>query len=265
MTPDEPLLDQALLDQAYRALGTSQTRDLMEQALAQAIQQAGRDHAIAGELARFSSGRYAGLPADRAGGAGWPRAWPGSRADGTAVPEGPGVPSAPEAPSWPEPPEPPEPPRWERANRTDPAADPVERPAGLLIDTSALAVAHRPAAGDLLGTAVRHRVARSCSLLDAEALLVARSPDEYAELARVRRRVYRSVPQSAAIGERMLELQAVLARRAHLGAATPGDLQVAATALAHGLRVLHHSPALALLGQLCHLDETAVLPVAPFP
>lgn len=134
-------------------------------------------------------------------------------------------------------------------------------PAGLLIDTSALARAHRPPVAASLGSLLRAGIACTCPMLDVEALSVARSPDEYSELEAVRRLVYRAIPMSAAAGERIRELQALLARHAHLDDAAPGDLQVAAIALEHGLRVLHYSAVFELLGQLCHLNQAAVAPL----
>jgi predicted nucleic acid-binding protein len=134
-------------------------------------------------------------------------------------------------------------------------------PAGLLIDTSALAIADRPPVTGSLSALLRAGAACTCPLLDVEALSVARSPQEYRELAAARQLVYRAVPLSAAVGERMCELQLILSRHAHFGLAEPGDLQVAATAIEHGMRVVHYSAVFELLGQLCHLDQEAVAPL----
>ncbi len=141
------------------------------------------------------------------------------------------------------------------------SADPEPVRSGVLIDTSALAVAQHAAVAVMLGDVLRSGAACTCPILDAEALSIAASSQDYAQLAADRRLAYRAIPLSAAIGDRMGELQALLARHAHLGRATPGDLQVAATALESGLRVVHYSAAFALLGQLCALKQIAVVPL----
>ena len=134
-------------------------------------------------------------------------------------------------------------------------------PAGWLLDTSALAVAHHPQAGASLAALLRAGVLHTCPLLDLEALAVAGSPAQYRQLSTQRQQAYRPVPFTPAVSERAAELQAALARHAHLGAVAPADLLIAATAIEHGLRVLHHSPAFELLGQVCGLGQAAVLPL----
>jgi predicted nucleic acid-binding protein len=138
-------------------------------------------------------------------------------------------------------------------------------PRGWLLDTSALSVAHQPPVSGALSALLSAGALFSCPALDAEALLAARSASDYAVLAADRRLAYQRVPMSAAIGDRAIELQATLARRAHLHSATPGDLVVAATALEHGLHVLHYSRAFTLLGELCGLEQRPVVPLGSLP
>ena len=132
---------------------------------------------------------------------------------------------------------------------------------GLLIDTSALAVADRLPVTSAFSSVLRAGAVLTCPFLDAEALAIARSPGEYAEFAAARRLVYRSVPLCGAIGDRMSELQSLLARHAHLQRASPGDLLVAATALEYGLKVVHYSAVFELLGQLGRLDQAVIAPL----
>jgi Arc/MetJ family transcription regulator len=54
-------VDQALLAQARRVLGTGSTRDTLERALSLAIQHETRREAVEAELSRFASGHYAVL------------------------------------------------------------------------------------------------------------------------------------------------------------------------------------------------------------
>ena len=222
MDAAELVVDAALLERARAVLGTSNTRDTLERALSLAIQEARLRQAIGAEVSRLESGRYCALPEGR--GSLRPQPKPGSDPAGSAM-------------------------------------SLVPLPAGVLIDTSALAVSDHRQVSEGLAMLIRSGTAVTCPLLDAEALSVARSPEEYAELATSRQLAYRSIPLSAAIGTRMAELQALLARHVHLGAAAPGDLQVAATALEHELRLVHYSAVFELLGQLARLDQVPVAPL----
>jgi len=129
---------------------------------------------------------------------------------------------------------------------------------GLLLDTSALAQAHRPGVAERLEPLLRAGLLYTCPVLDLEALATARTAEAYRTLAIERREAYRAVPLQPAIGERALSLQNLLARRAHSEAATPRDLVVAATALEQNLSVLHYRRVFELLAELCDLDQQPI-------
>jgi predicted nucleic acid-binding protein len=112
----------------------------------------------------------------------------------------------------------------------------------VLVDTSVWTrIARRPevtaalsarlAAGEKLCT---------CPLVDLELLHSARGPAEYDQWATTRTQAYPSLPLTAAVGERALQVQRQLA---HLGlhrAAKLPDLLIAAIAEAAGATVLHY-------------------------
>jgi predicted nucleic acid-binding protein len=132
---------------------------------------------------------------------------------------------------------------------------------GWLLDTSALALAHRPEVAEKLEPLLRAGLLYTCPVLDLEALATARTAGDYRAMATARREAYRAVPLRSSVGDRALSLQSLLARRAHCRAADPRDLVVAATALEHNLSVLHHRRVFELLAELCDLDQRAVAPL----
>ena len=132
---------------------------------------------------------------------------------------------------------------------------------GWLLDTSALAHAHRPEVARQLEPLLRAGLLYTCPVLDLEALATIRTADGYRALATERREAYRAVPLQPAVGERALSLQGLLARRAHSRAAEPRDLFVAATALEHNLNVLHYRRVFELLAELCNLGQQSVAPL----
>jgi predicted nucleic acid-binding protein len=137
--------------------------------------------------------------------------------------------------------------------------------AGWLLDSSALAVAHRPEVSAGLEPLLRRGLLHTCPVLDLEALSTARSADGHRAMATDRREAYRTIPLQPAIGDRALSLQSLLARRGRSGTATPGDLLVAATALEHNLSVLHYRRVFEVLAELCALDQCAVAPLGSLP
>jgi predicted nucleic acid-binding protein len=132
---------------------------------------------------------------------------------------------------------------------------------GWLLDSSALAQAHRPEVAEQLEPLLRAGLLYTCPVLDLEALATARTASGYRRLAVERREAYRGVPLQPAVGERALSLQGLLTRRAHVGAADARDLVVAATALEHNLSVLHYRQVFELLAELCDLDQHPVAPL----
>ena len=136
---------------------------------------------------------------------------------------------------------------------------------GWLLDTSALAQAHRPEVTGQLEPLLRAGLLYTCPVLDLEALTAARTSDSHRALAAERQEAYRAVPLQPAVGERALSLQRLLTRRAHAGRAEPRDLVVAATALEHNLSVLHYRRVFELLAELCDLDQHPVAPLGSLP
>jgi predicted nucleic acid-binding protein len=132
---------------------------------------------------------------------------------------------------------------------------------GWLLDSSALAVAHRPEVLRLLRPLLTAGLLYTCPLLDLEALSTATSADAFRQMRTQRREAYRPAPLEPPVGERAVALQGQLARRAVGSRVEPRDLVVAATALEHDLTVLHHHPAFELLGGLCGLEQRAVVPL----
>jgi predicted nucleic acid-binding protein len=136
---------------------------------------------------------------------------------------------------------------------------------GWLLDTSALAQAHRPEVAEQLEPLLQAGLLYTCPLLDLEALTTAGTADAHRALATERREAFRTVPLQPSIGERAICLQALLTRRAHIAAADPRDLVVAATALEHNLSVLHYRRVFELLAELCDLDQHPVAPLGRLP
>ncbi len=130
--------------------------------------------------------------------------------------------------------------------------------AGWLLDGSALAVAHHPAVAAQLAPLLRAGVLYTCPMLDIEALAVADTPAGYRALADRRGQAYRSVPVPAGAARRAAGLAARLARKAHYRVASPAELLIAATAIEHGLAVVHYHPGFQLLGELGELDQHTV-------
>jgi predicted nucleic acid-binding protein len=136
---------------------------------------------------------------------------------------------------------------------------------GWLLDTSAVAVSHRPEVAARLRPMLRARLLYTCPMLDIEILATARSAESYRTMAAERRDAYRSAPLAAAVGERALALQSRLSRLARYRAVDARDLLVAATAIENNLTVLHYHQVFELLGELCHLDQKAVAPLRSLP
>lgn len=129
---------------------------------------------------------------------------------------------------------------------------------GWLLDSSAIAIAHRKEVLARLGPMLRAGVLYTCPVLDLEALATAATPQAYRRMRADRQRAYRSVPFGPGIGERALRLQSRLGPGQRIPV-SQRDLLVAATALENDLSVLHHDPAFDLLGQVCGLDQRAVV------
>jgi predicted nucleic acid-binding protein len=132
---------------------------------------------------------------------------------------------------------------------------------GWLLDTSAVAVSHRPEVAQRLGPMLRAGLLYTCPVLDLEVLATARSPESYRTMAAERRDAYRSAPLAASVGDRALALQSKLSRRARSQAVEPRDLFVAATAIENDLTVLHYHQVFETLGELCRLNQRAVAPL----
>jgi predicted nucleic acid-binding protein len=79
-----------------------------------------------------------------------------------------------------------------------------------------------------------------CPTVDLEVLFSARSSSEYVEIGDLRREGFVELPLGAAIGERALEVQAMLARTGRHRGVGVIDLITAATAEAHGATLLHY-------------------------
>jgi predicted nucleic acid-binding protein len=136
---------------------------------------------------------------------------------------------------------------------------------GWLLDTSALAVAHRPEVAEQIEPLLRAQLIYTCPVLDLEALATARTADDYRTMATHRREAYRAVPLQPTIGDAALALQARLTRRARSALAEPRDLVVAATALEHNLSVLHYRRVFEVLAELCDVDQRPVAPLGSLP
>jgi predicted nucleic acid-binding protein len=132
---------------------------------------------------------------------------------------------------------------------------------GWLLDTSAIAIAHRPEVAQRLTPMLRAGLLYTCPILDLEALATARSSESYRRMAVERRDAYRCAPLAASIGERALALQGKLVRQARYRSVDPRDLFVAATAIENHLTVLHYAWVFEVLGDLCDLDQRAVAPL----
>ena len=130
---------------------------------------------------------------------------------------------------------------------------------GWLLDTSALAVAHRPEVIERLGPLLRAGLLYTCPVLDIEALAAAGSPETYRAMGAERREAYQSVPLTTAVGSRAVGLQARLSARAHYGVLDPTDLLVAATAIENDLTLLHYHRGFELLGDLSQLEHDPVV------
>jgi predicted nucleic acid-binding protein len=132
---------------------------------------------------------------------------------------------------------------------------------GWLLDTSAIAVSHHPRVLDQLSPMLRAGLLYTCPVLDIEALAAARSPEGYRVMVVERREAYRTVPLTAAIGERAMALQSRLSRRAHYQVVDANDLIVAATAIENDLTLLHYDRGFELLGQLSGLEQCPIVPL----
>ena len=114
-------------------------------------------------------------------------------------------------------------------------------PGGLyLADTSALARIGHPAVQAELDRLGRLGLLATCVTVDLEVLYSARSPTEYAAIARRRGIGFTDLPLHADIGRRARSVQAELARRSQHRAAGVVDLLTAAAAEHHAAVVLHY-------------------------
>ncbi|MHB8294785.1 MAG: PIN domain-containing protein [Acidimicrobiales bacterium] len=111
---------------------------------------------------------------------------------------------------------------------------------GYLVDKSALARWDEASVAGVLGPALAAGLLWSCPPVDLEVLFSAQSPAEYFSVRDDRGATYSHAPLVDEIGVTALELQASLARAGQLRAVGPIDLLIAATAVAHGLTVLHY-------------------------
>jgi predicted nucleic acid-binding protein len=136
---------------------------------------------------------------------------------------------------------------------------------GWLLDTSALAVVHRPEVAAQIEPLLRAGLIHTCPVLDLEALATARTTDDYRTMATHRREAYRAVPLQPGIGVEALSLQARLTRQARSAPVEPRDLLVAATALEHNLSVLHYRRVFEVLAELCDLEQRPVAPLGSLP
>ncbi len=111
---------------------------------------------------------------------------------------------------------------------------------GYLADKSALARWDEASVAGVLDPALAAGLLWSCPQVDLEVLFSAQSPAEYFSVRNDRAATYSRAPLVDEIGVIALELQASLARAGHLRAVGPMDLLIAATAVDHGLTVLHY-------------------------
>lgn len=114
-------------------------------------------------------------------------------------------------------------------------------PGGLyLADTSAIAQVRDPLVRAELDRLGRLGLLATCVTVDLEALYSARSPGEYATIARRRGLGFTDLPLNDEIGRRARSVQAELARRSQHRAAGVIDLLTAAIAEYHAASVLHY-------------------------
>jgi len=114
-------------------------------------------------------------------------------------------------------------------------------PAGLYVaDTSALARVGFPAVLAELDDLGRRGLLATCVTVDLEVLYSARSPSEYATIARRRAIGFTDLPLHPDIARRARASQAALARRSQHRSAGVVDLLTAAVAEHHRAVVLHY-------------------------
>lgn len=111
---------------------------------------------------------------------------------------------------------------------------------GYLVDKSALARWDEASVAAVLDAALIAGLLWSCPPVDLEVLFSAQSPAEYLSVGHDRATTYSHAPLGDEVGVTALELQASLARSGQLRAVGPIDLLIAATAVTHGLTVLHY-------------------------
>ena len=132
---------------------------------------------------------------------------------------------------------------------------------GWLLDKSGLARWHEPHVGSELERRLRSRQLFTCAVIELEVLYSARSPADYAEIIADRRQAYEWVEIDAATWRRAADLQARLAAQSQVRAAGVADLLIAATAMQHGLTVLHYDRDFELLARLGGVSEEPVAPL----
>jgi predicted nucleic acid-binding protein len=108
-----------------------------------------------------------------------------------------------------------------------------------LVDTSVFARHHYPEIGQVLDPLLTAGVVATCGILEYEILYSARSPREYAEIARSRRASLEWLPIEDVDIRRGLDVQSKLAERSQHRLAWP-DLITAAVAERQRVTVLHY-------------------------
>lgn len=118
-----------------------------------------------------------------------------------------------------------------------------------LVDKSALARWDEPSVAAILDPALTAGLLWSCPPIELEVLYSAQSPAEYAAVSRDRAATYSEGALAPEVGAVAVELQGSLAAAGRLRAVGPIDLLIAATAVHHGLTVLHYDADFELLAE----------------
>jgi predicted nucleic acid-binding protein len=108
-----------------------------------------------------------------------------------------------------------------------------------LVDKSALARMPSEAVRLRLAPIIEAGEAATCAIIDLEVLFSARNHEEHERIRLRRALAYHSVPVTAAILQRAIDIQSELSRTGRHRVPIP-DLIIAATAEAAGLTLLHY-------------------------
>jgi predicted nucleic acid-binding protein len=119
-----------------------------------------------------------------------------------------------------------------------------------LVDESALARWDEPTVAAILDPALTAGLLWTSPPVELEVLYSAQSAAEHAAAARDRAATYSSAALTSEVGDVALELQAALAKAGKLRAVGPIDLLIAATAVHHGLTLLHYDGDYELLSKV---------------